>query len=86
MPVDERTEALCKYEAAKKDLQQVGMKAAYYLQEIRKETNTLLLNKDFLSLNLKKCQSDLEELKQLQIEGNRILSLITELNSVYKFD
>jgi hypothetical protein len=83
---DERTEALCKFEGAKKDLQNLGMKAAYYIQELRKETNTLITGKDFLSMNFTECQKCVDELKDLQKEGKEKLELINELNKIYKFE
>lgn len=86
MLTSERTEALCKYEGSKKDFQELAYKAAYYLQELRKETNTLITGIDFLEMDLVACSNCVNNLKEIQVKAKKLIERIDELKQTYKFD
>ena len=84
--MDERIVALGVYEAAKKKLLELGMRAGSHLETLRKETDTLLTRRDFLQIDFETAAVLVADLKKIQSEAKIELRTIDELNSTYKFD
>lgn len=82
----ERTIALGKYESLKKDFRELAVRAGSHLQTLREQTDTLLTDKDFMSINFDNASVLIDELKEIQSSAKEMLAKIDELKRTYKFD
>lgn len=81
---EERTVALGKFEAAKKDLTMLGIKAGSHLESLRKETDTLLTDKDFTSIDFEIVKTLVDELEIIQKQAVEKIELMKRLDKTYK--
>ncbi|MCF8265825.1 MAG: hypothetical protein K9I99_15100 [Melioribacteraceae bacterium] len=82
----ERINALGRYEVLKRELSELGIRAGSHLESLRKETDTLLTDKDFLSIDFSRVKVLTGHLVEIQTEAKEKLDKIKLLSSTYKFD
>jgi chromosome segregation ATPase len=83
---EERTIALGSYQQAKKNFQDLAIRAGSHLKSLREATDTLIKRKDFLKINFNECATLIDELKQIQSAAKKEIRIIEELESTYNFD
>lgn len=83
---EERTIALGSYNQAKKNFQDLAIRAGSHLKSLRDATDTILKRKDFLKINFDDCATLVEELKQIQADAKKEIEIIDQLKITYNFD
>lgn len=80
---EERINALGKFEAAKKRLTVLGIRAASHLDSLKSEVNKAILSKDFINVDLDKCGTLVEHLKGLQAAAREQIEIMNYLKDTY---
>lgn len=78
-------QALGQYEATKKQLYELGIKAQSMVNSIFEETNSFLTEKDFSTMDFKMIETLAKELQQLQSDYNEKSLRMKKLKETYNF-
>ncbi len=82
---NDRMQALGQYEATKKQLYELGIKAQSMVNSIFEETNSFLTDKDFSTMDFKMIETLAKELQQLQSDYNEKSLRMKKLKETYNF-